>query len=437
MDSSICKWLEQDYDKIKADCLKNKKLFVDPKFTNFIEENRDCEVKRPTELCQTPQFFPQDISRLDIQQGELGDCWLVAAIVTLSQHPKLLERVVPMDQPYNKDYAGIFRFRFWKHGGWVEVVVDDRLLIKGGQEKFARSTKSCEYWIALVEKAYAKLYGSYKMLEGGDPGVAMEDLTGGISEQFCLANAPSNLFNILYQSSIRESLLTASIYGDGREKITPLGLVKKHAYSITKVHVVEHTSLPKKAQLLRIKNPWANKMEWKGPWSDRSPQWNAISSSEKQELGLVFENDGEFWISFEDFQEQFTAVNICHITLESLFGHECGAHWYKNKFEDSFKNKKKFVVTLSQPDEGDPESKCSLIVALVPKSLGRDRSRDDHIAIHIYDKDDNVLPPDPSINSRDVVQRHKLPPGRYTVEPRSNGTGDYLLHIYTEQRHDV
>ncbi|KAF7275529.1 hypothetical protein GWI33_011627, partial [Rhynchophorus ferrugineus] len=63
------------------------------------------------ELCQTPQFSLQYISRLDIQQGELGDCWLVAAIVTLSQHPKLLERVVPMDQPYNKDYAGIFRFR--------------------------------------------------------------------------------------------------------------------------------------------------------------------------------------------------------------------------------------------------------------------------------------------------------------------------------------
>ncbi|KAF7264923.1 hypothetical protein GWI33_021919 [Rhynchophorus ferrugineus] len=212
MDSKIYKWLKQDYDKIKADCLKNKELFVDPEFTNFIEENPDCEVKRPTELCQTPHFFRQHISRLDIQQGELGDCWMVSAIITLSQHPKLLERVVPIDQHYSKDYAGIFRFRFWQYGRWVEVVIDDRLLIKAGQLKFARSTKRCEYWIALVEKAYAKLYGSYKKLQGGDPGVAMEDLTGGISEQFFLDQAPSNLFNILYNSSIRESLLTASIY---------------------------------------------------------------------------------------------------------------------------------------------------------------------------------------------------------------------------------
>lgn len=30
----------------------------------------------------------------------------------------------------------------------------------------------------LLEKAYAKVYGSYKNIEGGNPAIAMRDLTG-------------------------------------------------------------------------------------------------------------------------------------------------------------------------------------------------------------------------------------------------------------------
>lgn len=41
------------------------------------------------------------------------------------------------------------------------------------------------------------------------------------------------------------------------------GLVVMHAYSITCV------SLLNKNKLLRLRNPWGNTKEWKGPWSDK------------------------------------------------------------------------------------------------------------------------------------------------------------------------
>jgi hypothetical protein len=64
---------------------------------------------------------------------------------------------VPSDQPLcGPGYKGMVNFRFWRFGEWVDVYIDDRLPTMNGKLVYGRCTEPQEFWVALIEKAYAK-----------------------------------------------------------------------------------------------------------------------------------------------------------------------------------------------------------------------------------------------------------------------------------------
>lgn len=116
---------------------------------------------------------------------------------------------MPPNQSFIDNYAGIFHFRFWQYGKWIDVVIDDRLPTVNGHLMFMHSADRNEFWSALLEKAYAKLHGSYEALKGGSFGEAVEDFTGGIAEFYDLhsKDCPPDLYSLMKKGYERNRYL--------------------------------------------------------------------------------------------------------------------------------------------------------------------------------------------------------------------------------------
>ncbi|XP_037876069.1 calpain-A isoform X2 [Bombyx mori] len=481
----------QDFKDIRSRCLAEGRLFEDPEFpavdrSLYYKESLDRPITwlRPGEISDNPQLFVEGYSRFDVQQGELGDCWLLAAVANLTLHRKLFFQVVPDDQSFDEDYAGVFHFRFWQYGRWVDVVIDDRLPTYRGKLVFLHSAEANEFWSALLEKAYAKLHGSYEALKGGSTCEAMEDFTGGVTEMYEMSELPPNFYTILLKAYERNSLMGCSIEPDPHilEAETPAGLIRGHAYSVTRVKYVdiETPGRAGKIPLLRLRNPWGNEAEWNGPWSDKSPEWRYIPESEKEELGLTFDDDGEFWMSFKDFVNHFSRVEICNLNPDSLDPEECPEgctkKWEMSVFEgewvrgvtaggcrnflETFWRNPQYTVTLSDPDEGDDENKCTIIVALMQKNRRSQRHQGLEcltIGFAVYRLPDYGHVPKPLdvnffkynasvgrsqafINLREVSARFKFEPGSYVIVPSTfdpDEEGEFLLRVFSEKDNNM
>lgn len=287
--------------------------------------------------------------------------------------------------------------RFWQYGRWIDVVIDDRLPTYRGELLYMHSTEKNEFWSALLEKAYAKLHGSYEALKGGTTCEAMEDFTGGVTEMYELSEAPPNLFNILMKAYERNSMLACSIEPDPNvtEAETETGLIRGHAYSITKVQLMDIVTpnTSGKIPMVRMRNPWGNEAEWNGPWSDQSPEWRFIPEHTKMDIGLTFDHDGEFWMSFADWMKHYDRVEMCNLSPDSLSEEqESGGKkkWEMSVFEgewtagvtaggcrnylNTFWKNPQYVVTLEDPDDDDDEGKCTVIIGLMQKNRRSQRN---------------------------------------------------------------
>lgn len=94
---------------------------------------------------------------------------------------------------------------------------------------FCSSKNKDELWPTLLEKAYAKKFGSYSIIEGGHTDRALDDLVAGIPERINLdfPNLQELWARIYNEHKVLESYLGASSnsHKDGDKASSGTGIV--------------------------------------------------------------------------------------------------------------------------------------------------------------------------------------------------------------------
>lgn len=301
-------------------------------------------VANRTDMC----LFQGKIEAQDILQGQLGDCWLLAAMATLAEREGLINRLFLTREI---DPRGKYSIQLYDvhEARWKVFVIDDYIPCKADpsapdgvargrsvgsghislpQALYAKPNGP-EIWCMLLEKAMAKLCGNYHTIEGGITEWGIVAMTGGTAWRYELqANGlwqrmdlvategkdpndkrsvgfrmteerheAEDFFKLLrHYHRCGAVLCCGGVKNEGKA----YGLVMGHAFSLLQVVSVRQAMTSEKYfRMVQVRNPWGQG-EWKGSWSDKSPEWDHFPYVRKK-LGFEGGEDGCFWMQWEDF----------------------------------------------------------------------------------------------------------------------------------------
>ena len=209
-------------------------------------------------------LFKNGISYEDIGQGQVGDCYFLAALASIARRSSNMIEGMFIDNG-DKTYT----VRFDKRGTYDYVTVDRWLpTTSSGKAIYASwggghyTDTTNELWVALAEKAYAQIHesgwlkgpasddhiNSYTTINGGNPGKAITDITGiGLSTQ--QLPSPHSWFLNSERNAIADNFTYYSmVVFASKANVSNSSVVAGHAYTL-----VDYDKSTKKFKLF---NPW-------------------------------------------------------------------------------------------------------------------------------------------------------------------------------------
>lgn len=260
---------------------------------------------RELTLCST------EISSDDVVQGRLRNCYFLSTLCVLAKNPNLIKRLFE-----SKEVSSTGCYSIWlcDSGEWKNLIIDDYIpciLSKrtGKPKPYFSRIRGNDIWVCLLEKAFAKLFGSYFGLQGGFQAEAYYALTGAPVKSFHTQSkekTTDELWTFITQNLEKDHVLTCSCDEVPDLDTTTQGLAVYHSYALLDAKEIPTS----KQKVVKLKNPWGYS-HWKGDWSDESSCWTAEMKEYLNYSGV--KKDGVFWMGFEDLSRYFQHFNACQV----------------------------------------------------------------------------------------------------------------------------
>ncbi len=208
----------------------------------FVEHSR---------LFVTVPLEDKDLTMAAVGQGQLGDCWLMAALGVVAENdPQFIRDHIRQ----NDD--GTWTVTIYDNGKPVDVNVGMTV-----SKNAAHNSEGKVSFVSLYERAVAEHFGSYeKTAEGHHSGDAFALITGTTVEPTRVSDLAS------LQRQLESGPVTVGTYHDANQMLK--GVSQNHAYMVDQVELHYNPSTGRDEPMVHLINPWAATDE-----GDRGEAW--------------------------------------------------------------------------------------------------------------------------------------------------------------------
>ena len=314
-------------DELQEDLeLKEKKLTI--------------EWERISDRGDFKQIYNEKISHEQIEQGSLGDCYLMSLIASISHFPKLIIGEKDKNTPhilYNTEYGdiGYYEIMFFIDGNFKIVIIDDYIPFfkENGMTVFGKSSENY-YWVNLVEKAYSKICGGYTSTNVDNNKNSYDHFqvfTGYKYERFSFYDEEKDKFIInkkeindifkIIEDNLKTNnkkfniMITTGTPDENKGILLEENYMPyKHSFSILDCKKIKINKDKNEMKLLLINNPWGRNVYdgGIGKYCLENLNEDVINLKPYIENNLNSE-DGTFWIDYDAFVKNFILINVCKI----------------------------------------------------------------------------------------------------------------------------
>jgi hypothetical protein len=239
----------------------------------------------------TGPLFKDGAKPEDVKQGQIGDCYLPAAVAALARsHPEVFPQII------QDNGNGTYTVTFKEQQGWSGPFKDKKVTVDGdlyarswggplyGSSAGDTSEKGMEMWWPIFEKAYAQWKGDFNTIgNGGVSSDVFECVLGRTSDDMSLRSGSSkDAAWKKIKTAIDNGLpVAAGTYGESEKaRYTNTGVYPHHAYSV--LGYAEKDG----EKYVTMRNPWGESEPYPGDGK----------------------NDGIFNLKLDDFMKLYQSI---------------------------------------------------------------------------------------------------------------------------------
>jgi len=278
------------------------------------------------------------------------DKFFMGALSAIASHPDDFVETLFVDDTDEGLDVGRLTVQFYRFGTWIKITIDTLIPCdsKSRIPIFGRSLRGNEVWVVLLEKAYAKLQGSYARMCNGNTTIedVLVELTGGTCRRVSMEQKKSikkgndddeeeedddekkesrlsEIWDTISRHVESDSVVSCtkksssdssekSLFESSPDEVVGDELLGNRTYSVIYVKEIEDR------RFLKIRNPYP-KASWKGDWSASSEMWDEYPETTQAMIDDEYcefsreEDDGTFWILLDDFAEIFQDLHILRV----------------------------------------------------------------------------------------------------------------------------